>query len=336
MCGVDEGIASSSDGGGHWQIKHLTPDGNLLLSIGFVNEKFGYAAGTNGLILTSEDGGETWTAQSGPDKTVLQISYSDSQHGLIRTPDALQFTVNGGKTWSQVTAADTNVLKTFPYTFSLVAVDSDHMAVMLKQGAAQYEPQAFLVTTDGGKSWKVVNIASVTLYSFLAVRGKYWTVGTEVVGKDKPGGGHGVPVALYSPDGVNWNHSTNNLSACQMEMCVACTPQGCLSSNGTIADFFGQTTTYSTFPSEAKLTPNWSSSHSAMCFVGNGVSCSAVTTAEKGTTGESPIPARVAPGPLGATLTPGPHCISCEMDRILVDSKVQGGIHNQTYPGGLA
>ena len=95
VCGVDEGIASSSDGGGHWQIKHLTPDGNLLLSIGFVNEKFGYAAGTNGLILTSEDGGETWTAQSGPDKTVLQISYSDSQHGLIRTPDALQFTVNG-------------------------------------------------------------------------------------------------------------------------------------------------------------------------------------------------------------------------------------------------
>jgi hypothetical protein len=31
-----------------------------------------------------------------------------------------------------------------------------------------------------------------------------------------------VPVALSSSDSVNWTHSTNDLSACRPEMCVAC------------------------------------------------------------------------------------------------------------------
>jgi hypothetical protein len=34
------------------------------------------------------------------------------------------------------------------------------------------------------------------LYSFLRVHGKYWAVGTEVVHKDQPGGGYGVPVLV--------------------------------------------------------------------------------------------------------------------------------------------
>jgi hypothetical protein len=324
-CGADEGIAVSADGGTHWQVKHQTPDGNLLLNIQFETGKFGYAAGTGGLILTTEDGGETWISHPGLNTTILQIGLSDPLHGLIRTPDALEFTADGGKSWSPVTVADDpNVLKAFPYTYSLASSDADHMAVMLKQGAAQYEAQAFLVTSDAGKSWKVVNIPNSTLYSFLSVQGKYWTVGTEVVGKDRPGGGHGVPVALYSSDGVNWVHSTHDLSACGPEMCVACTPQGCLSSNGTITYFFGEGTNYRTFPSEPKLTPKWAATDSAMCFVASAVLCSALTTVEKPAAGGGPVPAMVAPGPLGVTPSAGPHCISCELDRILVDPKAEG------------
>ena len=324
-CGADEGIAVSGDSGTHWQVKHQAQDGNLLLSIRFANGKFGYAAGTGGSILTTEDGGENWSSHSGPNTTILQISFSDPQHGLIRTPDALEFTADGGKSWSPIFIAnDPNVLKTFPYTYSLAAIDTDHMAVMLKQGAAQYEPQTFLVTNDAGKSWKAINIPNVTLYSFLAVQGNFWTVGTEVVGKDRPSGRHAVPVALHSADGVNWSHSTNDLSACGPEMCVACTPQGCLSSNGTITDFFGQETTYRTFPSELKLTPKWAATNSAMCFVSSAVLCSVLTAAEKPATGGDPVSAVVAPGPLGVAPSAGPHCIFCEMDRILVDPKAQG------------
>jgi hypothetical protein len=324
-CGTDEGVAVSDDGGAHWQLKHQTPDGNLLLNIQFLNAKFGYAAGTGGLIVTTEDGGETWIAHSGPNATILQISFADPEHGLIRTPDALELTADGGKSWVSVSAGnDSETLKTFPYTYSLAAIDANHMAVMLKQGAAQYEPQTFLVTNDAGKSWQSINVPNVTLYSFLPLQGEYWAVGTEVVGKDHPGGGHAVPVALYSSDGMKWTHSTNDLSACGLEMCVACTPQGCLSSNGTITDFFGQTTTYRTFPSEPKLTPKWAATNSAMCFVGSTMMCSALAEAKRPATGEGPVPAVVAPGPLGIAPSAGPHCIFCGLDRILVDPKAQG------------
>jgi hypothetical protein len=50
--GTDEAIAVSPDAGAHWQLKHQTQDGNLLLNIQFANDRFGYAAGTGGLILT--------------------------------------------------------------------------------------------------------------------------------------------------------------------------------------------------------------------------------------------------------------------------------------------
>ena len=86
VCGTDETIAVSSDNGAHWQVKHQTVDGALLLNIDFADSKFGYAAGTGGLILTTVDGGETWVPHSGISETILQISLSDLQHGLVRTP----------------------------------------------------------------------------------------------------------------------------------------------------------------------------------------------------------------------------------------------------------
>ncbi len=108
-----------------------------------------------------------------------------------------------GKSWKTVSATkDTDTLKTYPYTFSLVALDQQQMAVMLKQGSAQYEPQTFLVTNDGGNSWQVVNVPDVTLYSFLRAQGRYWAIGTEVIHKDQPGGGYAVGVAHRSSKGT--------------------------------------------------------------------------------------------------------------------------------------
>jgi hypothetical protein len=174
----------------------------------------------------------------------LQISFSDAKHGLIRTSTSLLFTVDGGANWRVVSSRQyAEDIKRFLYTFSLVAVDSTHMAVMMKEGSAQDEPQAFLFTTDSGVSWKFLAIPNVTLYSFLRVHGKYWAVGTELIHKDQPGGGCGVPVALYSSAEERWDHSNNDLSACKPRMCVACSTDGCLSANGTITNFFSDKTT---------------------------------------------------------------------------------------------
>ena len=250
ICGADEGVAVSSDGGQHWQTKHQTKDGALLLNIDFANDKFGYATGTGGLFLTTEDAGETWLQHSTGSFTILQASFADLQHGLIRTPSSLLFTVDGGANWAAV-SADQNreEIKHFPYTFALIALDSKHMAVMLKQGAAEYEPQTILFTQDAGKSWRLQEIPNVTLHSFLRAQGKYWAVGSEVIHKDRPDGGYAVPVALYSSDGEKWEHSGSDLAACKPQMCVACNRRGCLSANGAITEFFSDKTSYSEFSS---------------------------------------------------------------------------------------
>ena len=49
VCGANELVASSEDGGKTWDVKHSASMGGVLLTIGFANDKFGYAAGTGGL-----------------------------------------------------------------------------------------------------------------------------------------------------------------------------------------------------------------------------------------------------------------------------------------------
>lgn len=326
VCGTDETIAVSSDNGAHWQVKHQMMGGPLLLNINFADSKFGYAAGSGGILLTTVDSGETWTSRSIIGETILQVSFADPQHGLIRTPTSLLSTADGGLHWSAVSLNQgSEDVKEFPYTFSLVALDDSHMAVMLKQGAAQYEPQAFLSTQDSGKSWKFLNIPNVTLYSFLDVDGRYWAVGTEVIHKDQPGGGYSVPVALYSSDGEKWDHSTGDLSGCKLEMCTACTTRGCFSSNGTISRIFLDKTAYSGFPVNQELTTKWASTDSTICVVGSSLQCAALKELAHAPSGAgSPVPAAVAPGPLGAPLQQGPRCIVCEIDQVIVDKKTQG------------
>ncbi|HTR25702.1 MAG TPA: hypothetical protein VMI10_17125 [Terriglobales bacterium] len=326
VCGTDEAIAVSSDDGQNWDVKHGTPDGNSLLTIDFVNESFGYATGTGGVFLTTEDGGKTWLLRSPGKDTILQASFSDPQHGIIRTLSSLLFTADGGQHFSVVSdGQNADEIKHFPYTFALVALDSSHMGIMMKEGAAQYEGQRFLVSSDSGKTWRITLIPDSTIYSFLRVGGQYWAVGTQVIGKDKPGGGHAVASAFYSSDGEKWSHANSDVSACQLHMCVACNKEGCFSSNGTITNPFHEKTTYSEFQPNAALSSKWSRSNSAICFVGSSLQCGNLKQVDEAKNSEGPpSPVAISPGPLGATATAGPQCILCQMDRILIGKGAQG------------
>jgi hypothetical protein len=238
----------------------------------------------------------------------------------------LVFTADGGQHLSVVSdGQNTDDMKHFRYTFALVALDPVHMGIMMKEGSAQYEGQRFLVSSDSGKTWSITLIPDSTIYSFLRVGGQYWAVGTQVIGKDKPGGGHAVAAAFYSSDGEKWTHSNSDVSACQLSMCVACKKEGCFSSNGLITNAFKEKTTYSEFPSNAALTSKWSRSNSTICFVGSNLQCASLKQVDQPKDVEGPpSPVAVSPGPLGAATTTGPQCILCQMDRILIDKRAQG------------
>jgi photosystem II stability/assembly factor-like uncharacterized protein len=74
-------ILSSKDGGATWETKHQNPDGEVLLDISFVNEKVGHAAGTGGLLLSTDDGGQTWKSHVAPG-AVRAFSFADAVNGI--------------------------------------------------------------------------------------------------------------------------------------------------------------------------------------------------------------------------------------------------------------
>src|SRR2546422_8361902 len=45
-------------------------------------------------------------SHSGTSETILQASFADLQHGLVRTPTSLLFTVDGGLHWTAVSVGD--------------------------------------------------------------------------------------------------------------------------------------------------------------------------------------------------------------------------------------
>jgi len=101
-CGADEMIAESIDGGQSWNVKHRSKNGSVLLTIGFADDENGFAAGTGGKLLLTQDGGATWKPVHTDGNIIYNASFSDERNGMIQTPSAIEFTHDGGATWSEV------------------------------------------------------------------------------------------------------------------------------------------------------------------------------------------------------------------------------------------
>lgn len=323
VCGADELIANSTDGGKIWNVQHLVTGGAVLLAIGAAGDRVLYAAGTGGSLLFTKDGGTTWTRMSVPASVVYAASFSDDQHGLIQTPHTIYRTSDGGASWQPV-AIDLSGrdLTGFRWVRTLVALDPNHMIVVMSEGNASYYADKLLVTKDGGGTWKVLDIPSTGLSSVSAYDGEYWAAGGEVIEKDKPGGGYNVPLVMHSPDGEAWTH----LVKWAPKEFSACNSQTCLFGDGSGVDFRATSPQkYWTFPSEKAVTAKWAVAHGSICSVGTELKCAAATpvAAIPADTG-SPIPTRLAPPPLDAPAARGLQCISCDTERIIVTDDYQG------------
>ncbi len=170
--------------------KRNVRNGNLLLTVGFVNDRFGYAAGTGGQILITTDGGSTWNSSKAPDQVVYEAAFADEKHGLIHTPHDIYTTSDGGGTWVTVPILSNAELKDFSHVLKVVALDASHFAIVLSRGNSSVYDFRLFLTNDGGAKWSVSAIPSTGLGSLSAHSGEYWFAGMEVIEKDKPGGGY--------------------------------------------------------------------------------------------------------------------------------------------------
>lgn len=103
----DHGVVLLSDDGGKtFRQAKSVPTQALLTSLSFIDDKQGWAAGHDGVILHTVDGGDTWTLQredlSG-DRPLFGIHFNDAQNGFaVGLFGNAQQTTDGGKSWTQL------------------------------------------------------------------------------------------------------------------------------------------------------------------------------------------------------------------------------------------
>jgi len=317
--GSGESIAVSTDAGQHWQRKHQDPKGALLLVLSFVDDKFGYAAGTGGKVLFTQDGGETWSAQALSDETILQAAFGDAQHGIIRALSALLATTDGGKTWQPIVPVnDPDWLKKYPFTVGMAALNKDHLAVRVSQGP--YSDGEFLWTDDGGKTWSANYLSSSSVPGMFTAEGSYWSVGHEVLGKDKPGGGYAAPMSFHSKDGISWARTPMNWEICHWHDCGGCTAQGCFAGKSSFLQMQNDKDWLAKFPAHEGLSSQWAKSGDTLCLLTRtAVECTTLQPVKTLDTHEdSPsweshnVPA------IGSVRKSNPQCILCRLDPIFI------------------
>ena len=208
---------------------------------------------------------------------------------------------------------------------SVAALDAKHMAIHISKPPPS--ASGFLFTKDGGISWAFMGVPNTTITSMLIEADKYWAIGTEVIHKDKPGGGYAVPLALYSSDGEKWEHSQHDIQMCHWEGCGGrCTQQGCIAASGLVLSVFQENVNRIVFPSNPDLTVKWATAASTICFVGSQIECADTRIDPAADASKMPGRAPFADSQPLTKPTPASNvqCISCGLQSVYVDAKANG------------
>ncbi|MFN2454929.1 MAG: WD40/YVTN/BNR-like repeat-containing protein [Pyrinomonadaceae bacterium] len=150
-------IASGAHGAGVWT-KQKSNTLAWLHAVYFVDAQKGWAAGGNGALLTTDDGGMMWRTLHRPtEDTLRDIYFSDAQNGwlvcersifLLKTEDEprsyLLRTTDGGATWRRLNIAGANPSERF------VRIAFTEQGT---RGWAFGEAGALFATRDGGLTW---------------------------------------------------------------------------------------------------------------------------------------------------------------------------------------
>lgn len=286
ICGANEMVASSADGGRTWELRHSKRDGKVLLNIAFVNEKVGHAAGKDGILLSTTDGGRTWKSHNAR-ADVDAFSFADANNGIAilgAEPDivtyvpsssgpspssgAVKLTHDGGDSWQDV-ALDSEEMRPFTGVLAVAALDSAHYLMIRREPDIE---DIFLTTEDGGKSWKVVHprndATNREFAGWVFIHGgEYWAFGMELVNR-KQGGGYGVPLVLHSRDGMQWTHGTNG-----SKEFGGCNPQGCYMWDGAVESLYDSHEQYWNLPQDFSLSTKWAIAGSRACTINSITEC---------------------------------------------------------------
>jgi photosystem II stability/assembly factor-like uncharacterized protein len=158
----DYGIVILSDDGKSFRQAGAVPTRSVLTSVFFIDDKQGWAAGHDGTVIGTIDGGETWQVlreEPGKERALLSVWFENAQHGFAVGQFGLVVeTEDGGKSWRErklIDAGDAgekHLLQIFSAGGGLVFVAAEVGGVFRSE--------------DSGRNWKLVQTDN---------KGSFWT-----------------------------------------------------------------------------------------------------------------------------------------------------------------
>jgi photosystem II stability/assembly factor-like uncharacterized protein len=181
---IVRGKQCSGAGNTGWCWQRPLPQGNALNAYFFLDDNRGWAVGELGTVLTTNDGGATWTRQSADTQLPLSdVTFVNAQVGwIIAANGQVLKTTDGGSSWSLGSTGIVNGIA------RLAASDASTAWV-----AGTYGEMA--ATVDGGQTWNRVNPGSAFYqYSVIVGPTTVWTLDGDHV--------------LRTLDGLQWTAFT--------------------------------------------------------------------------------------------------------------------------------
>lgn len=121
----------------------------MLTSVSFIDDEYGWAAGHGGIIIHTNDGGENWHVQreSSPQNLPLfDIQFVSKSVGFASGAyDTFLKSVDGGKSWTSIPTGNDAIYN------GVFFHDTENGFLLGEFGS-------LLKTSDGGKSWKQMNV----------------------------------------------------------------------------------------------------------------------------------------------------------------------------------
>jgi Uncharacterized protein related to plant photosystem II stability/assembly factor len=158
----DYGIVILSDDGKGFRQAKSVPTRSVLTSVFFLDDKQGWAAGHDGTVIASVDGGETWQVlreELGKERALLSVWFENPRHGFAVGQFGLMVeTEDGGKSWRERKLVDAgeagekHLLQIFVAADGLVFVAAEAGGVFRSE--------------DNGRNWKLVQTDN---------KGSFWT-----------------------------------------------------------------------------------------------------------------------------------------------------------------
>lgn len=197
----DHGIVllSDTDGADFRQAKSV-PVRSTLTAVFFIDEKTGWAVGHWGVVLGTDDGGESWKVQrvdTSVDQPLFSVYFRDKENGwAVGLWSLLISTHDGGKTWVPVRLppppgakkADRNLLKIFANRMGTLFVPAE---------------QGMVLRSFDGENWT---------YIHTGYKGSFWTGIVLTNGTILVGGLRGT-IYRSVDDGRSWRESKTERKA---------------------------------------------------------------------------------------------------------------------------